>query len=149
MKKRRLHSHTSLTFKLDLSEALSQCWQMVVAYAGLAFSPWGAGSEKLVALRHRSVSCFPLLLSNPECCTWGLQLCSGISIWKETQCDSGAYCSCFLWLCGKPLQQGVGIPSHQGKGQEFVCAVHISTYISTLNTVKHICGCRDTCSPCS
>lgn len=39
MKKRCSHSRTSLTFKLDLSEALNQRRQMVVAYAGLVFSP--------------------------------------------------------------------------------------------------------------
>lgn len=119
MKKRCLHLCTSLTFKLDLSEALSQCRQMVVAYAGLAFSPRGVGSEKLVALRHRSVSCFPLLLSNSECSTWGLQLCPGISVWKETQCVTRAYCSSFFWLYEKPLQQGVGIPSTRAKGRSW------------------------------
>lgn len=132
MKKRCLHLHTSLTFKLDLSEALSQCWQMVVAYAGLAFSPWGAGSEKLVALRHRSVSCFSLLLSNPECSTWRLQLLPGISVWKETQCVSRAFSSDVYWLYGKPLQQGVGIPSTRAKGRRPITNYNSSVYCLSL-----------------
>lgn len=150
MKKRCLHLRTSLTFKLDLSEALSQCRQMVVAYAGLALSPWGAGSEKLVALRHRSVSCFPLLLSNPECSTWGLQLCPGISVWKETQCVTRAYSTSFFWLYGKPLQQGVGILSIRAKGRSWRPIVnhHSSVYCLSLclclsvvhtNTQPHSC----------
>ena len=119
MRRRCLHLRTSLTFKLDLSEALSQCQQMVVAYVGLAFSPWGAGFEKLFALRHRSVSCFPLMLSNPGRSTWELQLCSEISLREETQCATRANSNNFLWPHGGPLQQGVGILSSRVRGQSW------------------------------
>lgn len=96
-----------------------QTWssrQMVVAYASLAFSPWGAGSEKLVALRHRSASCFTLLLSNLECCALGLQLCPGISVWKETQCATLALSpGSSVW---KACVAGHGNPLRWGKGRE-------------------------------
>lgn len=132
--KRCLHLCTSLAFTLDLLEAQSQRQQMVVAYAVLALTPWGAGSEKLFALRHRSVSCFPLLLSNPECTTWGLLLCPGISVWKEIQC---AESYSFFWSYKKPLQHSMGIPLSSVKSRSLdqlpaaivrLCAVFFLCY---------------------
>lgn len=87
IKKRRSHKHTSLTFKLDLSKVLNQCWQTVKAYAGSAFPPWGAGSEKFIALRHRSVICLPHPISNPESSTSGLVAVLGSAFGRKSNVE--------------------------------------------------------------
>lgn len=99
IKKRHSHMHTSLTFKLDLSKVLNQCWQMVKAYAGSAFPPRGAGSEKFIALRHRSVICLPLPISNPESSTSGLFSVLGSAFERKSSVEPWSR----MW---KPLNQG-------------------------------------------